>query len=164
MKTKNIVLFAVCCLVFSSLFGCEAFVKKFTRKPKKEKPAEEMILVPEEYPVLFENKEQAYRQYFLYWKSWQDELINALLACLSQKKQLTCIDYAIKNLEEVKKLLDEEKRSQLDSYITESVKLRNDIDKDTYANNTNMNRVTAERIKRKILRDFSYSKVKDYVR
>lgn len=164
MKIKSFLMLTICCLLLGSLLGCEAFVKKFTRKPKRKKPVEEMVLVPEEYPSLFKNKEEAYRQYFLYWKSWQDELINALLVGMSHKKQLSCIDQAIKNLEEVRKLLLDEKAKVLDSYIEESLDLKNDIVKDRYSSDTNRNRFAAEKLKRNMLRDFSYSKVKNYLR
>jgi len=143
-----------------SMTGCEAFVKKFTRKPKKEKPAEEMVVQPEEYPSLFKNKAEAYSQYFLYWKSWQDELINALSSGMSQKKQLSCIEQAIKNLTQLRSLLNEEKAASLKPYIRESQDLRDSIAEDTYSRNANGNRFTAEKLKRSILRDFSYSKVK----
>jgi hypothetical protein len=144
--------------------GCEAFIKKFTRKPKKEEPPEEMILVPEEYPSLFKDKEEAYRQYFLYWKSWQDELINSLSVGTSQKKQLSCADEALKNLNEIKKILVEEKHKALDLYITELIGLRDNIKNDPYSNNAANNRSLAEVLKRNILRDFSYPKVKDFLR
>jgi len=148
-------------LVFEEC-GCEAFVKKFRRKPKKEEQAqEEMVFVPQEYPSLFVNKEEAYRQYFLYWKGWQDELINALLSRTSLKKQLSCIDEAIKNLLQLKTILAEEKVKPLDAYIAELNALRNNIEQDPYSNNTTQNRYSAEKIKRNILRDFSYHKVKN---
>lgn len=161
VKSKIIISLITYSLVLSTLLGCEAFVKKFTRKPKKEQPPEEMVLVPEEYPSLFKNKEEAYRQYFLYWKSWQDELINALLVGMSQKKQLSCADEAIKNLTEIKKLLIEEKQKELDSYIVELTNLRDNIKNDPYSNNAIKNRSTAEMLKRNVLQDFSYLKIKN---
>ena len=162
-KFKVLILLGTLCAVCSTLLGCEAFVKKFTRKPKKEKPAEEMVVQPEEYPSLFKNKEEAYSQYFLYWKSWQDELINALSSGMSQKKQLSCIEQAIKNLTQLRSLLDEEKAAAMEPYIRESQDLRDGIADDTYSRNANGNRFTAEKLKRSILRDFSYSKVKSHL-
>jgi len=162
MRYKNIFIFAACCLVLALLIGCDAFVRKFTRKPKKEKkPAEEMVLVPQEYPSLFKTKEEAYRQYFLYWQSWQDELINVLLCKLSNKKQLSCIDEAIKNLTEVRNLLLEEKQKALDPYLERLGALRGAIEEDSYSNNTDNNRYKAEVLKKDILRLFSYPKVKN---
>lgn len=161
--TQIVTLVFILWFIISSM-GCEAFIKKFTRKPKKEEPPEEMILVPEEYPSLFKDKEEAYRQYFLYWKSWQDELINSLSVGTSQKKQLSCADEALKNLNEIKKILVEEKHKALDLYITELIGLRDNIKNDPYSNNAANNRSLAEVLKRNILRDFSYPKVKDFLR
>ena len=50
LTLRNLILF--CCLgaMACGLVGCEAFVRKFTRKPKKEDlPRTEMVLTPEEY-------------------------------------------------------------------------------------------------------------------
>ena len=161
MSRKIIFLLSTYFLILSTLIGCEAFVKKFTRKPKKEEPVEEMVLVPVEYPSVFKNKEEAYRQYFLYWQSWQDELINALLSKASQKKQLSCIDEGLKNLTEVKNLLIEEKQRQLDVYLKRLADLRGNIEKDPYSNNADNLRSMAEILKRDILRDFTYLKIKN---
>ena len=164
MRTKIILLLTTYSLILTTLIGCEAFVKKFTRKPKVEKPPEEMVLTPQEYPSLYQNKEEAYRQYFLFWKSWQDQLISALLSVSSHKKQLSCIDEAIKNLEELKTMLNEEKQEELEPYLAKMDNLRENISRDIYFASVNSNRYEAEKIKRNILRDFSYSHVKDYLR
>ena len=87
MKLRKIFFtFLICFLVFN-LVGCESFTRKFTRKSKKPDQAVEMVLVPQEYKGPNMTKEELYRQYFLYWKSWQEELINALTQKTSQKKK-----------------------------------------------------------------------------
>ena len=155
----------VCCLLFT-LIGCDAFVRKFTRKSKKEKVAEtELVLAPEEYKPPFRTKEEVYRQYFLFWKSWQGELVEALAPITSasgranHKKQTSCALESISNLEQLRKLLNEAKQKQLDVYITRMNKLKSDIVGDPYGSNTMANHLKAEDIKRGILRDFSYKKV-----
>ncbi|MDD4939347.1 MAG: hypothetical protein PHE18_08730 [Candidatus Omnitrophica bacterium] len=161
MKLKGL------CLVFVSLalalsMGCDAFVRKFTRKPKKTgQRAEELVLMPEEYKPPQMTKEEAYRQRFLYWKSWHDELINALLTGASQKKQADCISEALKNLGDMRSALGEGSKIKLDIYIGQSENLRANIERDLYGNDLSQNRMTAERLKRGILRDFSYEKIKD---
>ena len=85
-----------CLVVF---VGCEAFIRKFTRKPKNKKSdVQEMVLVPEEYKGPQMSKEELYRQYILFWKSWHDELLNSLSSSRSHKKRVSCIDEAIKNI------------------------------------------------------------------
>ena len=47
LEKKTIFLF-FCGFLILNMIGCEAFVRKFTRKAKKEQ-REEMVLVPQEY-------------------------------------------------------------------------------------------------------------------
>jgi hypothetical protein len=149
-------------LLLVTLTGCDAFVRKFTRK-KKEAPKEEMVLAPEEYKPPHMTKEEVYRQYFLFWKSWHDELINALSSGASQKKKIDCINEALKNLEQLRTTLQTEKQKKLDVYIKQLKDLKDSIAQDLYGTNAMQDRLTAERIKRAVLRDFSYEKVKKYL-
>ena len=67
MKSYKFLLL-VCCLFFlSTLLGSEAFVRKFTRKPKK-KVVEKPVFVPEEYSASDVSIETRYREYFLFWR------------------------------------------------------------------------------------------------
>jgi len=143
-----------------TILGCDAFVRKFTRKSKKhDMPQEEMVLAPEEYkPTL--SKEGLYRQYFLFWKSWQDELIKALLENTSHKKQVDCAQQAVKNLLALKDILEGQQKKKIEGYISASAELKEAIAQDVYGNNAVLNRQQASRLKRNILRDFSYPKIK----
>jgi DNA repair ATPase RecN len=164
MKSKKIILICGLLTMVCGLTGCDAFVRKFTRKPKKtDLSPTEMVLVPEEYKERVLTKEEAYHQYFLFWKSWQDELITSLTANSNQKKQIDCVKEAIKNLEQLKPLLQEDKLKKLDFYISQLKGLQDSIAKDLYAGNLNTNRLQAERIKRNILRDLSFNAIKDYL-
>ncbi len=147
--------------MISGLVGCDAFVRKFTRKPKKENiPREEMVLMPEEYKSNL-TKEEQYRQYFLYWKSWHDELIESLSrTAANHKKQVDCTQEAINNLSNLRGLLNAETRKKLDAYINQLTDLKGLIVKDLYSSDAANNLQKAERIKRAILRDFSYDKIK----
>lgn len=161
MKNNN--LSVIWILVFVILTsGCDAFVRKFTRKPKKENlPQVEMVLAPEEYKAPVVTSEEVYRKYLLYWKSWQDELVSSLLANTNHKKQLDCASEAVNNLAELKSLLKENGRLRLEAYIRRSYDLKSSIEQDVYGFNANILRSSAERLRRDILRDFSYSKVKE---
>ena len=123
-----------------SLTGCEAFVRKFTRKPNKEMlPREEMVLVPEEYKGPNMTKEELYRQYFLFWKSWHDELIESLAQKKSKKKQINCAQEMLKNLYSMADMLVPKKEKELEFYIGEAKNLLNSIEKDIYSNNATFN-------------------------
>lgn len=164
MRTIRLRFVLKLCIIYFLIFtflGCDAFVRKFTRKPKKENlPQEELVLVPEEYkPTL--SREELYRQYLLYWKSWQDELIEALNRKNNYKKQVSCADQALKNLVQLKQYLNEEKNKKLDVYLAQLKDLRDSIADDDYSIDLPNYRSTAERIRRAVLREFSYNKVKN---
>ena len=160
---SKIILLVTSYLLIVTLIGCDAFVRKFTRKPKKEElPQEEMVLAPEEYKPQI-SKEELYRQYFLFWKSWQDELIESLVQKRSNKKQLDCIKEAIKNLVNLKGLLNTQKQEKLDIYINRMQELKDSIANDIYSNSAPIYVQSAERLKMNILRDFSYNKIKGYL-
>jgi hypothetical protein len=161
-KFKNIVIIFGLCAMVCGLVGCDAFVRKFTRKPKIENTTqEEMILAPEEYKGPNMSKEELYRQYFLFWRSWQDELIESLLQRKSQKKQLDCAEEGINNLINLRALLNDATQKELEVYINELKGLKNAISKDLYGIDTAGNAHDAERIKINILRRFSYNKTRD---
>jgi hypothetical protein len=122
---------------------------------------EQMVLEPEIYKPPVMTKEEAYRQYFLFWKSWQDELISSLTTGASRKKQMSCTDEALKNLNGLREALQPEAQKKLDVYIGQMKELGQEISRDTYGGNSSRNRVAAESIRRGIMRDFSYNKIKD---
>lgn len=159
-RGKIILLFTVYCLLFA-LIGCDAFVRKFTRKPKKEDlPQEEMILAPEEYKAPVMTKEEQYRHYLLLWQSWQDELLDALLDEGNHKKQINCADEAIKNLEQLKSLLNVDKQKKIEVYILRLKGIKESLIQDVYGTNNSSSRLIAEKIKRAVLREFAYHKIK----
>lgn len=152
-------------LVCVSLVGCDAFVRKFTRKPKhKEVSRDEMVMAPEEYKGPQMSKDDLYHQYFLYWKSWQDELIEALVRDGNHKKQVGCSTEAVKNLVQLRPLLTDEKQKPLDVYISRSQELAEGIRRDAYGTHWLGWRSEAERLRRDIYRDLNYPKIKDTLR
>lgn len=161
-RFKTLILLCTLYVVVSTLIGCEAFVRKFTRKPKNQDLSkEELVLAPEEYSSPQMSREELYRHYFLYWRSWHDELIAYLYPGANHKKQMSCAEEAMKNLAKIKTLLADEKNKQADAYLTQFENLKDSISRDLYSINTADNRTKAEQLKRNILRDLSYNKIKD---
>ncbi|MFA5114496.1 MAG: hypothetical protein WC469_00320 [Candidatus Omnitrophota bacterium] len=144
--------------------GCEAVARKFTRKSKKEAPREEMILAPEEYHGPKMSKEEIYRQYFLYWKSWHGELIQSLTDGKNRKKQIDCVGEELKNLYQLRSMLNSDMQGRLDTYINKVQDLKSSLMRDIYGSKLEDNRQRAERIRMDILRDFSYIRIKDSLR
>ncbi len=164
---KNYTLYAIrytlSLFLIINLIGCEAFVRKFTRKPKEDTTHQEpMVLTPEEYkPTL--SKEEQYRQYFMFWKAWQEELIASLLVVterINSKKQVDSANEALKNLMSMKQLLNADAQKKLDPYLSRMVDLKDSVEKDIYGNNIFQNRLEAERLKRDILQNFSFPNIK----
>ena len=158
MKMKKLFLITIISLLSLSLVGCEAFVRKFTRK-KKEAPEEELVLVPQEYKDTA-TPEQKYRQYFVYWKAEQDELIEALLLNKPLKKKMKSAQEAIKHLENMKGMLKESSQQKLIGYIERLQDILSGMENDPYGRNNNFYRVRAENLERSIMKDCSYNKVK----
>jgi hypothetical protein len=162
MKSK-VILLGASLLILINILGCEAFVRKFTRKSKKDMlPKEEMVLVPEEYKLTMD-KEQLYRQYFVFWRSWHDELLRALVPNANHKKQVDCANEVIKNLMNMRQLLNPEKQNKLDVHISQLSELKEMISQDIYSSNYAHHRQKAERIRMDILRNFPYGKIKGYL-
>ncbi|MCU0666811.1 MAG: hypothetical protein MUF05_06945 [Candidatus Omnitrophica bacterium] len=161
-NSKSISLILVVAMVVPLLAGCDAFVRKFTRKKKPaEQKQEEMVIAPQEYVRPEISKVDQYRQYYLYWRSWQDELIESFNDRSNRKKQLSCIEEASKNLAGIKTLVGQKKQAKLDGYINDLAALGKDVGADYYGNNISFYRQTAEKIKRNVMKDFSYSQLKN---
>ncbi|MDD4981345.1 MAG: hypothetical protein WC293_06480 [Candidatus Omnitrophota bacterium] len=143
-----------------NLTGCEAFVRKFTRKSKKDKAPEEMVLVPEEWTGPKMSKEEIYRRYYNFWQSWQEELINVLTQKASLKKRVDCAQQSIKNLSGMRSMLNVTKQKQLDVYLNLMNDLLISIKADIYGTANSSNRQKAERVKRNIMQSFSYPDIK----
>ncbi|MBU2221583.1 MAG: hypothetical protein KJ722_03090 [Candidatus Omnitrophica bacterium] len=146
--------------VVISTAGCEAFVRKFTRKPKDKMKTEELVLVPQEYKPAQVTKEEQYRQAFLFWKNWHDELIDSLTSEGNRKKQIDCLKEAVNSLLTLRQLLNTGKKKKLDIYLDRIDNLRSQIDDDIYGSDISSQRADAEKLKREILREFSYEKIK----
>ncbi|MFC1675327.1 hypothetical protein ACFL1K_05540, partial [Candidatus Omnitrophota bacterium] len=79
----------------------------------------------------------------------------------SYKKRVDCAEEALENLLFLRSLLDEDKRKELDVYISRLTELKDAVVKDRYGDKHARNRQTAERLGRSIMRDFSFANIKD---
>ena len=152
----------ILCLVFS-ITGCDAFIRKFTRKPKHDENYEPPVLAPEEYKGPQTTKEEQYRQFFIFWRSWQDELIQSLEFGKNYKKQVDCANESLKNLVSMRPYLKEAKQKLLDTFIVKTNDLKGIISDDTHGRNVTWSRQKAEKIRRDVIRDFSFPKIKPFL-
>jgi len=164
MRIQKILSVLLFCFLLLDLLGCEAFTRKFTRKSKKSDAVVEMVLTPEEYKGPNMTKEEIYRQYYLYWNSWQDELINALTQKASLKKKIDCTQEALKNLVNMKMMLVADAQKNFDLEIAKLNDLLAYIKSDLYGVNDSRNLRAAEQIKSDIHKGFIYPKIRNYLK
>ena len=164
MKAKKILSVLLFCFLLLDILGCEAFTRKFTRKPKKTDAAIELVLAPEEYKGPNMTKEEIYRQHYTYWNSWHGELINMLTQKASLKKKVDCAQEAIKQLVNMKMMLVEDAQKNIDPELSKLNDLLSDIKSDIYGTNDSRNLQTAERIKGSIYKGFAYPKIRNYLK
>ncbi|MCX5707486.1 MAG: hypothetical protein NTY14_00660 [Candidatus Omnitrophica bacterium] len=163
-RVKKLLQFCCALALVFQLAGCESLGRKFVRKPNPESlKKEEVVFAPQEYKDEGVTNADLYRQYFLYWKTWQDELIDSLESSGNRKRQIDSLNEGLKNLDNIKPLVKPEAAARLEAYIKDLQELREAIIKDDYANRVADNRRQAERIKRAILDDFSFGKIKDSI-
>ncbi|MFH1622102.1 MAG: hypothetical protein ABIA97_03155 [Candidatus Omnitrophota bacterium] len=162
MIKNNFFIFVLIIFLFSS-FGCESFRRKFIRKPKGKPKEEEMVIVPKDYSKLQLPVDQAYTQYYTYWKAWHNELLQFLVSTDSKKKIISCFEQSILNLSHMKDLLEsEDKIVLLDNYINELSALSEEAQEKTITViSSGRIKNESEQLLRNIMRDFSFSKVKD---
>jgi hypothetical protein len=160
---KIFFLIIICCLL-TTVLGCESFTRKFTRKSKKPDTVVEMVLTPEEYKGPNMTKEEIYRQYYLYWGSWQDELINALTQKSSLKKKVDCAQEALKYLVYMKMMLVTDAQKNFDLEISKFNDLLSSVKSDIYGTNDSRNLRMAERIKSSVHKGFVYPKIRNYLK
>lgn len=161
MNLKKVIFLVIAYFLCANLIGCDAFVRKFTRKKKTTEGNEvEMVLAPVEYKAPVMTKEERYRQVFLYWQSWQSELVEALTSSRNYKKTMDCVNQSLENLNNIKLLLSGEYEKKALNYYNRLNSLKSRIANDIYFNEVAVSRMDAERIRRDIFRDLSITKVK----
>lgn len=159
-RTFRAVLIMAAAAVFAQ--GCETIGRKFVRKPKeKPKSLDSMVLRPEVYAPRDLSPEERYQVYYTYWKSWHDEFLEQLEAGANRKKRASSLKEARSNLVEMKELIDGPKAEMLEAFIARLTAIGEELQKDIYSTNVPALRVSAEKLKREIERDFSFRAVKD---
>src|SRR5512135_1882612 len=109
MKHHKMMLFVILVIgVTLALTGCESFRKKFTRKKARPETEEPMVITPRDYSAHPFPPDVLYKQYFAYWKSWNDELLTSLQDQASHKKIVVCVTQSLMNLSKMKSYLADE--------------------------------------------------------
>ncbi len=152
--------YAVIILLCASIAGCAGMQRKFARKKQKE---EKPLPIVTTYDYAKEQRvDELYKKRFLFWKSWQGELIDRMGD--NYKKRTECYDELVQNLTEMQKYLNDEKYKELEVFITEIKSVNPDVKK-IDLRGSEQYRITQllEKTKRLIDKRFSYTKVKNFL-
>ena len=158
--TSKILLAVLALALLIDLSGCAALKKKFTRKRKKD------VKMPVYYQVRkydITPSLELYEKHYIFWVNWHKELVQELGDNFKSDKKSA--QEMIANLEDMGTLLVDEKRDELTPHIVELQKVKAIIDKRnmTKANETRIRHIL-DREYRAIKREFSTSKMKNYIR
>lgn len=157
------ILIFFCC---GGLIGCESLQKKFTRKKKTKDSQEAMVIAPRDYSAHPFPNDVLYKQYFVYWKSWNQELVSSLSDRDSHKKIVDCLKQSLLNLDKMRSYLVEEKAVALDVYVAKTQDLKDAVEKtpSMVPSQANDYRYTAERILSSVNREFDAHKMAPYIK
>jgi len=152
--------YAAIILLCVSIAGCAGMQRKFARKKKQE---EKSLPIVTTYDYAKEQRvDELYKKRFLFWKSWQGELIDRMGD--NYKKRTECYYELMQNLLEMQKYLNDQKYNELGVFITEIKSVDPDVKK-IDLRGSEQYRITQvlEKTKRLIDKRFSYTKVKDFL-
>lgn len=149
-------------LVFTFL-GCEAFSRKFVRKPKKEKEIK-VITQTQEYQSEY-SIAAAYKKYFLFWQAAQDDLIDLVDEPeANHKKVIFTAEKIIENLAEIRQFLLPEKQEKLEPYILEQKKVRAQLTQSNLSRGKILEiKTVLEKQRRQIKKEFAYPAIQGYL-
>ena len=143
-----------------SIAGCASMQRKFTRKKQKEEKTLPVVTTYE-YPIE-ERVDELYKKRFLFWKSWQGELIDRMED--TYKKREECYNELMQNLTEMQKYLNDEKCKELEGFVAEIKLLDPDVKKiDLTKSERYRIAQVLEKTRRMIDKRFSYTHVKDFL-
>ncbi|MEE8359602.1 MAG: hypothetical protein V3S04_01590 [Candidatus Omnitrophota bacterium] len=141
------------------LTGCETIQRKFTRKTKKKsiRPRFYTEGLYETRPAL-----ELYMMHYTYWKSWHEDLVTS--AGRNSKRDAMAITNALSHLNDMKRYLLEEKAEELNKYIVQTKSITDRISKGGSEMNLGNYKQRLDTIKTRIIRNFYYKKVREYIK
>ena len=157
---RSLVLAIVCFSLI--LTGCEAFRKKFVRKPKKKQIR--VVVSPQEYTPEH-SAQEVYKKYFLFWRAWHDELIDSLDAQdANRKKRISSAKKIIENLQQMHGLLIRKKQARLDIFILEQEDILKELDSYNLSFGKRLRIKSAlNKQRRQIGKEFDYRHIQEYL-
>lgn len=164
MKFKAALLLTTYFLLFATvLCGCEAFRKKFVRKPKEEKEVRVVTQI-KEYKALY-SPEVGYKQYYLFWRTSHEELVSSLEAQNgNRKKTLYFAKQTAEHLQEMRDLLLPEKQKELELFISKQGDIARRLDRRSLNRAQKLGiKSILKRQKKQIERAFAFKHIQEYL-
>ena len=161
MKFKAFLLLTTYFLLLTTLFGCEAFRKKFVRKPKEK----EVKIVVETYEYEAEPVEETYKRFFLFWRAAHEEMINSLSTQDGNRKKLVfTAEKIIENLQQMRQLLMPQMQARLDTFISEQKDIARQLNR-FKLQHAQLIRIKSmlEKQRRQIQKEFNYKHIQEYL-
>lgn len=146
-----------------SVGGCASFKKKFVRKPKEtEKPTP--IVHTKDYTQEYGNL-LLYEKHYLFWKYWQEELINTLSSKSSnRKKEIRSSHSALDELKALGNYLNPEGAKLLAPYIIELENItKRLLSRKHIGSQVSKFKRELEKHKRNVQRTFFYKDVEEWI-
>ncbi len=101
--------------------------------------------------------------HYIYWKTWQSDLIDK--AGANHKRDVMACNEAVGSLKAMRRCLVEEKAKALDIYIKQLEKITSEIKKGGIVYmRIGLLKQKLDRNKMRVMRNFDYKKVKDYIK
>ena len=142
--------------------GCAEFKEKFMRKSKEEKVKTQKYYAVKKYDI--HPSLELYTKRYTFWKSWHREILD-VLAGDSNKKKNVAMEQATSNLFDMQRMLVDEKAEKMQPYLDKMVKLSKRIRIETLTQGNEVRiRHQLETMETEIKRNFSYNKMKNFIR
>ncbi len=147
-------------VLIANICGCAELRRKFVRKRKPRKEEVSFYRVEEYKP---KPPHERYQDHYVLWRNWQLDLER--MEGTSHLRDIRSLNESLRHLTVMRDLLEDEKAEELDIQIkyTEELleklkKTKKDIVKDPHS------RKLIERIGRVVVNNFSYNRMKDYIK
>ena len=160
---RSVAVWAILAAFCFSFSGCAQLRDKFVRKRKEdEEPAARRYYAVKEYDV--RPSLELYTKRYIFWKNWHSELL-AVLVHASHKKTVVAAEQTLSNLMDMQRMLVDKKAEDLQGSIDEMAGIEEEIKNEriTKGNEVRMRR-KLETLERRIKRDFSYTKIRGFIR
>ncbi|OGX09063.1 MAG: hypothetical protein A2Z88_08070 [Omnitrophica WOR_2 bacterium GWA2_47_8] len=149
-----------------ALSGCEPLRKKFVRQKKKDKTqtTESLpLLEPEDYPETTQSAMSKYRHFYQLWKVWVRDLSAELSQSANEKALQYKFNQILVNLEEMKKLLTEEKQKELTRHLEALRSIQQALDLPRPLRNNQDIARHVEAVSKEIKNNFQFENVKGFI-